>query len=103
MNMLMRQAKRGRKDMLSYKHMDSPVGRLKLVADGSSLVAVLWPNDRPTRIKLGDMHEDLHHRVLCEAERQLTEYFKGERTTFELPLLVRGTAFQKRVWQQLLN
>lgn len=89
--------------MLCYKHIDSPVGRLKLVANESSLVAVLWPNDRPTRIKLSDMHEDLHHPVLREAERQLTEYFEGERTTFELPLHVRGTTFQKRVWQQLLH
>jgi len=89
--------------MLSYKHMDSPVGRLKLVADGSSLMAVLWTNDKPTRITLGDMQEDPHHPVLCEAECQLTEYFNGERTTFELPLHVRGTPFQKHVWQQLLH
>lgn len=88
--------------MLFYKHMDSPVGRLKLVADESSLVAVLWPNDRPTRIKLSDMHEELHHPVLREAERQLTEYFEGTRTIFDLPLRFRGTAFQQRVWQQLL-
>lgn len=89
--------------MLSYKHMDSPVGRLKLVTDGVALVAVLWPNDRPLRVKLDDMQEDLRDKILCEAERQLTEYFNGERTTFDLPIHVRGTAFQKRVWQQLLR
>jgi methylated-DNA-[protein]-cysteine S-methyltransferase len=49
------------------------------------------------------MLEDLHHPILCEAERQLTEYFKGERTTFQLLLQFRGTEFQKRVWQQLLQ
>ena len=87
--------------MLSYTHMDSPVGRLKLVADESSLIAVLWPNDRPLRINLDEMWEDRHHPVLGESERQLAEYFKGERTTFELPLHLRGTAFQKQVWQEL--
>jgi len=88
--------------MLTYKHMISPIGRLKLVADGATLVAVLWPNDRPLRIRLDEMREDRHRPVLAEAERQLAEYFKGARTTFDLPLQFRGTAFQKRVWQQLL-
>ena len=88
--------------MLSSKHMDSPVGRLKLVADESNLIAVLWPNDKPPRIKLDNMREALHNPILCETERQLTEYFNGERTIFELPIHLRGTSFQKRVWQQLL-
>src|SRR5262245_47640480 len=87
--------------MLSYTRMDSPVGQLKLVADESSLIAVLWPNDKPLRINLDEMWEDPHHPVLGEAERQLTEYFKGERTTFELPIRLCGTAFQKQVWQEL--
>jgi len=89
--------------MLSYKYMNSMVGRLKLVADESSLVAVLWPHDKPTRVTLDDMREDPRHPVLGRAERQLTEYFKGERMTFDLPLHFRGTEFQKRVWQRLLD
>ena len=88
--------------MMSYTHMDSAVGRLTLVADETSLIAVLWPNETATRIKLDAMLKDRHHPILREAERQLTEYFQGERTTFHLPLQFRGTAFQKRVWQQLL-
>lgn len=40
-------------------------------------------------------------QVLLEAARQLDEYFKGRRTTFDIPLLPVGSAFQKRVWQQL--
>jgi methylated-DNA-[protein]-cysteine S-methyltransferase len=49
------------------------------------------------------MREALHHPILCETEHQLTEYFNGKRTTFELPIHLRGTPFQKRVWQQLLR
>jgi methylated-DNA-[protein]-cysteine S-methyltransferase len=33
----------------------------------------------------------------------LTEYFRGKRTTFELPIHFLGTAFQQRVWRQLLS
>jgi methylated-DNA-[protein]-cysteine S-methyltransferase len=87
--------------MLFYKHMVSPIGRLTLVADSAALVAVLWPNDRPSRIKLDEMQEHHQHPVLREATRQLVEYFRGKRTEFDLPFRLRGTVFQKRVWQQL--
>lgn len=36
-----------------------------------------------------------------EAHLQLTEYLKGERKTFDLPLNPQGTDFQKRVWKAL--
>ena len=35
------------------------------------------------------------------AATQLTEYFAGRRTYFELPLAPNGTGFQQKVWQQL--
>ena len=44
---------------------------------------------------------DLQHPILCEAERQLTEYFAGKRTQFDLPIEPRGTQFQKKIWQAL--
>ena len=34
---------------------------------------------------------------------QLKEYFNGERRQFEMPLDLKGTAFQLRVWQFLLS
>jgi methylated-DNA-[protein]-cysteine S-methyltransferase len=39
--------------------------------------------------------------VLIKAERQLMEYFSGARTEFALPLELRGSEFQKKVWQAL--
>lgn len=41
------------------------------------------------------------HIILQNAEEQLKEYFKGERSKFDLPLAPQGTEFQKQVWQQL--
>jgi methylated-DNA-[protein]-cysteine S-methyltransferase len=41
--------------------------------------------------------------VVEEAIRQLEEYFAQERRDFDLPLEMDGTAFQRRVWQQLMN
>jgi len=82
--------------------MSSPVGELKLVASDAGLVAVLWPEDDPKRVRPGDAREDAAHPILRKAVAQLQEYFAGKRSEFDLPLDARGTEFQKLVWEQLL-
>ncbi len=41
--------------------------------------------------------------ILRETKRQLQQYFQAERKHFELPLLMVGSDFQKRVWDELLK
>ena len=86
---------------LSYKYIASPVGRLKLVASGTGLIAILWESDSPRRVTLSDMVPDDDQPILVETERQLAEYFAGRRETFTMPLDMRGTPFQKDVWRAL--
>lgn len=81
----------------------SPVGPLKLVASDEGLAAILWQNDDPARVRLGEFETSAMHPVLLEAERQLAEYFSGTRKTFALPLDLRGTPFQRDVWAALLT
>jgi methylated-DNA-[protein]-cysteine S-methyltransferase len=87
---------------LAYKMIDSPVGKLKLVASEKGLVAILWENDKPSRVRLEALVEDKGHAILLEAERQLGEYFAGRRKAFSVALDMRGTSFQKNVWDALL-
>ncbi|KQZ83581.1 methylated-DNA--[protein]-cysteine S-methyltransferase [Pseudomonas sp. Root562] len=81
----------------------SPVGELKLVANGSRLVAILWENDRPGRVRLGPMSEAPDSPILIRAAAQLREYFAGTRRSFDLELDFSGTEFQKQVWAALLS
>jgi methylated-DNA-[protein]-cysteine S-methyltransferase len=87
---------------LACKIVESPVGKLKLVATDHALVAVLWEKDSPRRVRLSDMIAKDRHPVLVETERQLNEYFSGKRKEFSIPLDMRGTSFQKNVWEALL-
>jgi methylated-DNA-[protein]-cysteine S-methyltransferase len=87
----------------TYKVIDSPVGKLKLVASADGLAAILWGRDDPTRVPLGPCVESSEHPLLVETEQQLREYFEGKRRTFSLALHFRGTVFQKQVWQALLT
>lgn len=84
------------------KTMISPVGDLTLVASDIGLAAVLWADDKPNRVGLGPSTAVADHPVLLEAERQLSEYFAGTRTSFCLDLDFAGTPFQRKVWDALL-
>lgn len=86
-----------------FKIMPSPVGDLTLVAKDGGIAAILWADDRVGRVKLGVLQEDSTDPLLCEAERQLNEYFAGERKIFTLTLNFSGTDFQQKVWQALLT
>lgn len=83
--------------------MNSPVGTLKLVAHDQALVAVLWENENPKRVRLAQLIENKNHPVLLETQQQLNEYFQGHRTQFDLALDFAGTDFQQKVWQALLT
>jgi methylated-DNA-[protein]-cysteine S-methyltransferase len=85
------------------KSMPSPVGLLQLIASAQGLAAVLWENEDGSRVRLGPFVENAAHPVLIETERQLTRYFDGKLQQFSLPLDFHGTAFQKSVWQALLD
>jgi len=87
---------------LAYKIIDSPVGKLKLVASDKGLAGVLWEREDAPRVALRGLAADEQHPVLLEAERQLGEYFAGKRKTFSVALDMQGTRFQKEVWQALL-
>ncbi|GAA0733161.1 methylated-DNA--[protein]-cysteine S-methyltransferase [Sphingomonas japonica] len=88
---------------LAARRLSSPIGTLTLVARDAGLAAVLWPDDAPTRVPLGAMDDAADHPILDLAEAQLTEYFRGERTEFTVPLDFAGTAFQRQVWAALLT
>jgi methylated-DNA-[protein]-cysteine S-methyltransferase len=81
----------------------SPVGELKLVANGSRLAAILWENDKPGRVRLGQMTEAPDNPILLRTAEQLREYFAGTRNRFDLELDFVGTEFQKKVWAALLT
>jgi methylated-DNA-[protein]-cysteine S-methyltransferase len=89
---------------LVCKFVESPVGRLKLVASEKGLAAIFWEKGNSGgSARLGDAVKDDGQPILVEAERQLKEYFEGKRQSFSIPLDMRGTEFQKSVWKALLG
>jgi methylated-DNA-[protein]-cysteine S-methyltransferase len=89
---------------LSSTVMDSPMGPLTIVASNAGLRAVLWPRDDPARVPLGEIAKTTKttdHPVLVAAVEQLSEYFAGDRQSFDLLLDPIGTDFQQSAWMAL--
>ncbi|MEZ5321775.1 MAG: methylated-DNA--[protein]-cysteine S-methyltransferase [Microthrixaceae bacterium] len=80
----------------------SPLGPIVLAADDQGLVGVWFEGQQhfPEWADLGEA-TDLDDSLLATAERQLDEYFAGDRTSFDLPLHRRGTDLQMQVWERL--
>ena len=80
----------------------SPLGAM-IVAATPRGVAGIWFEGQKHMPDHSAWPEQPRHPVLRQAIAQLDEYFKGTRSTFDLPLdLQGGTAFQQSVWQALL-
>ena len=79
--------------------LDSPIGRLLLMANASGLHHIGF-QDTPRALRpLPDSHDDAaHFHDICA---QLQAYFAGTLRRFTLLLAPHGTAFQQRVWQAL--
>lgn len=89
---------------------DAPCGRLVLGAFANRLCLCDWVHgkhreqneQRLRRILSADFHTGTLP-LLDAAALQLDEYFAGQRRRFDIPLLLIGTEFQKKVWQALLE
>lgn len=73
----------------------SPAGNLKLSANDHALIGLDFTEEA--------VSGETSNPVLIETVRQLEEYFKGTRKTFEIPLETTGSDFTRRVWNELLN
>lgn len=90
-----------KRQYMNHLIMKSPVGKLTLVASESGICAVLWEKEKQGRVKIDLGELNPKNKILQEAKRQLEEYFKGKRSSFDLPLDLIGTDFQKKVWKAL--
>jgi methylated-DNA-[protein]-cysteine S-methyltransferase len=70
----------------------TPIGTLGLVGSDAGLSQLRWMTDGLDGESCG---------VLDEAAEQLAAYFDGALTSFDLPLDLDGTEFQRRCWLAL--
>ena len=75
---------------------NSQIGEIAVFAENEKIIRL----DLKTKEKADSV---ITEKVLLKAEKQLFEYFSGERKTFNLDFEFSGTEFQKSVWNELLK
>ena len=76
---------------------ESPIGDLAIVASDQAIIQI-------SLVQSSDFNKDENAHQLClNCQKQLEEYFLGERETFDLPIAYEGTPFQQKVWKALQN
>ena len=84
-----------------YCDMNSPLGTLRLIGDGSVLTGILMEGEKHPPAGSADARFD--EAPFQSAREQLAAYFAGELREFDLPIEAAGTPFQRRVWRALLD
>src|SRR5207245_5082515 len=85
-----------------YSRMDSLAGPLLIAMSDNGLVALEFDRGQDLRKKKAvQWVESAEHTA--QVRRELEEYFAGTRKEFTFALDLRGTDFQKKCWQALLN
>jgi methylated-DNA-[protein]-cysteine S-methyltransferase len=83
--------------------MDSPVGWLYIVATDKFLVGLTPENGWGRLKKRFSNLLELDNEILKQSKIELAEYFARKRVDFDLPLSLKGTIFQKKAWDALLD
>lgn len=79
-------------------YINTPLGTTAIEGDVAGIARITVLDD-----KAESTQADMVPEALQEAVNQLTDYFNGSRTAFTFKLNPRGTDFQKKVWQALLE
>ena len=95
---------------IHIQYHDSPCGKLVLASVGDKLCLCDWNEMlcaernilRLARYVSAEFTIETSP-VLEEAQRQLDEYFAGKRKTFDIPLYIAGTDFQRKIWNILID
>jgi methylated-DNA-[protein]-cysteine S-methyltransferase len=78
-----------------YSYFKSPIGLVQIGGTASEVTSLDFVERRREKTE--------SNPLLDRGARQIAEYFTGKRHVFDLPIAYQGTAFQERVWAQLLK
>ena len=86
---------------ISFAYLDSPIGRLAILADRKGITEIRFPNNSQPLSLVEAPASAKGEEWLGLAIEQLNAYFDGSLKVFDLPLNINGSDFQKKTWAQL--
>jgi AraC family transcriptional regulator, regulatory protein of adaptative response / methylated-DNA-[protein]-cysteine methyltransferase len=95
---------KGKGQRIAYCSFSSPLGTVLLAATDKGLCSVKLGDDtaRLRRLLADEFSEaEIREKALPLFEQKIRAFIEGDSTLAQLPLDVRGTVFQRRVWDEL--
>ncbi len=83
--------------MILFHAYQTILGNIQILEESGGIIGVSFRRIYPENFV------DRETSTIRETFRQLSEYFAGNRKTFDLPLNPAGTNFQKKVWRELIK
>lgn len=80
--------------MICYYEYQTKIGKIYISADDNSVVGISFEKPK---------YEKKETCLIKKTCGQLKEYFDGKRKSFDLPIRLDGSEFQKKVWTELLK
>lgn len=87
--------------MNELAHLDSPLGTILLRLDAGAVTGLFFHDQRHLPADLDRLPRNDAHPLAQRAAAQIRAYFAGRPLPGDLPLALRGTPFQQRVWSAL--
>jgi methylated-DNA-[protein]-cysteine S-methyltransferase len=83
--------------MAGLTNISSPLGKIRIESTGQAVSCIHFLEEKEV------VAEESGDELTAIAAQQLQEYFDGSRHFFDFPIFQKGTGFQQKVWQQLLE
>ena len=97
-------------NIIDIKRIETPLGTMLACATNQGICLLEFTDRKMLETELKSIAEFLNATIIQGnnkhfelLEKQLNEYFEGQRKTFDIPLHTSGTDFQNKVWKALQN
>lgn len=81
--------------MNSYDYLETTLGLMEIICEDESLVSLKLVSEKTNR--------ESESKTSREVKSQILEYLDGSRKTFNIPIKLTGTDFQKKVYEETLK
>lgn len=96
--------------MMFSNFITTPLGEMLVCGNDKEISLLEFTNRKNFQHQIDNLQKYISSEIIkkdlpifSKVQNQLNEYFKGERTQFDIPLQFFGTDFQKSVWEILMQ
>ena len=88
---------------MHYMIYNFEIGDIAIGEENGKIVLIDFFRDIKAKKEITNNAKRIETKELLQAYRELKEYFEGKRKVFNIQIELKGTDFQKKVWEELLK